>query len=218
MYVIAYNNDGKICHATKFEEYQNVTLVELNSMNPVMIYIEVTETQFNAIKNSVSDDSYYFDSTSGITGRPTRPSVYHEWDWSTKSWILYRAYLELFKLQEATTIFQSSCNAPIDFNGVLFDADSLARSRISNTLVRWYHLGSLPEGFIGWMSYDNTLNWSNEYPQVVAENLGLLAKMIEDREQLYIKKIWALKSQIRNTSSEDLLNMDINNAWDSTTV
>lgn len=215
MFVIGYNVVGKICHATKFETYQTVSLDALNAMNNDINYLSITEDEYNAVKDSVQHDTYYVDSANSIVPRPTKPSIYHEWDWISKTWKLYRAHLELVKLGEAFNLFTRKCNSPIEFNGVLFDADSLARSRITATLSRWMLVGTLPDGFIGWMDYNNDLQWANEDSVTVKDNLNTIARLIEDREQNLIKTHWELKNVLRNTPVEELLNADVEAMWNS---
>lgn len=218
MFVISYNNLGKICHSTKFEDYQGVTIQDLNSMGNETTYMEIDEPVYALVKDSVQTDHYYVDAAGTLALRGEKPSNFHEWSWEDKQWTLSRASLELSNIAEANSIFYRECNAALDFNGVLFDADALARSRITAVLSRWTSIGTLPNGFIGWMDYNNNLQWVNETPTAIRDNLSNIARAIEDREQSLIKKHWQIKTAIRSLTNAELLNADIEAMWDSLQV
>jgi hypothetical protein len=87
-------------------------------------------------------------------------------------------------------------SSPILFSGALFDADAVARERISGTLARLTRGDGLPIGWVGWRDAGNTLHWSDLDAEHVAQLLSALSASIEDRVQSSLLCAWQHKANV----------------------
>lgn len=97
-----------------------------------------------------------------------------------------------------------------------FDADTLSRERISNTIARLQRGDGLPHGWVGWRDADNQMRWADSSAEEVLKNLTDLARAIEDREQALLITSWQHKANIEKLSTiEEILAYDVTKNWPS---
>ena len=147
-----------------------------------------------------------------VVRRPQKPSPHHEWDWPTKSWLPNLAAARASKLQEVVTELNARLYLP--YSG--FDADNVARGRISGTIARLQRGDGLPAGWIGWRDASNQQRWAEDDAMTVLANLTALSRAIEDREQALLTASWQHKANLN--ALEDfatILSYDTTAGWPS---
>lgn len=143
---------------------------------------------------------------------PERPSPHHEWDWTTKSWLPNLDAARESKLQQVVAELNARLYLPC--NG--FDADNVARGRISGTIARLQRGDGLPAGWIGWRDASNQQQWAEADAATVLASLITLSCAIEDREQALLTASWQHKANLN--ALEDfaaILSYDTTAGWPS---
>lgn len=143
---------------------------------------------------------------------PGRPSPYHDWDWTAKSWFPDLDAARASKLQQVTTELNTRLYLPC--NG--FDADKVSRDRISGTIARLQRGDGLPAGWMGWRDASNQQWWAEDSAATVLANLTALSCAIEDREQALLITSWQHKANLN--ALEDfaaILSYDPTTGWPS---
>ena len=144
--------------------------------------------------------------------KPNAPSNFHSWDWSTKSWLPNLDAARESKLQQVAVELNARLYLPC--NG--FDADNVARGRISGTLARLQRGDGLPAGWIGWRDASNQQHWAEDDAATVLASLAALSCAIEDREQALLAASWQHKANLN--ALEDfaaILSYDTTTGWPS---
>ena len=164
-----------------------------------------------AIISDVFCDQGYIDAGQVVSFTPSEaPSPYHEWDWTTKSWLPNLNAARSAKLQEVSAEINRrlylSCNG--------FDADKVSRERIGGTIARLLRGDGLPAGWMGWRDAENNMHWVTDDAATVLANLTALSRAIEDREQALLVAAWQHKANIAALTDIDLiLAYDIAVGW-----
>ena len=141
---------------------------------------------------------------------PERPSPHHEWDWTSKSWLPNLDAARESKLQQVAAELSTRLYLPC--NG--FDADKLARERISGMIARLQRGDGLPAGWVGWRDASNQQHWSQDDAATVLANLTALSRAIEDREQALLVASWTHKANIAAlTDIDTILSYDVTANW-----
>ena len=141
---------------------------------------------------------------------PAKPSHYHEWDWTTKSWVPNLDAAREAKLQAVSTELNTRLYLPC--NG--FDADKISRERISGMIARLQRGDGLPAGWVGWRDAENTMHWSQDDAVTVLNNLTALSRAVEDREQALLVASWTHKANIAALEDIDaILAYDVTANW-----
>ena len=139
-----------------------------------------------------------------------KPSPYHEWDWTTKSWLPNLDAARKDRLQEVATELNKRLYLPC--NG--FDADNVSRGRISGTIARLQRGDGLPAGWIGWRDASNQQQWATDDAATVLANLTTLCRAIEDREQALLIATWQHKANIAALTDIDaIIGYDATTGW-----
>ena len=86
--------------------------------------------------------------------------------------------------------------AAVFYAGAPFDADSLARERISGLILRLLRGDGLPVNWIGWRGADNAMHWAGLDADAVRVQISGLSSAIEDREQALLIAAWQLKAAV----------------------
>lgn len=152
---------------------------------------------------------------SGLTPlTPLAPTPYHRWDWASRTFVpdlpaakaAVRAQVDE---RRAWLSYQ-----PIDFMGANFDADAIARERISGCNLRLLRGDGLPAGWLGWRDADNVMRWTSATEAQVQDYLRGLSTAIENREQYLLIKAWTKKAQIDAlTSVEAVVAYNVEAGW-----
>ena len=142
--------------------------------------------------------------------RNERPSVYHEWDLSSESWLPNLDAAREAKLQSVATELNARLYPPC--NG--FDADKVSRDRISGMIARLQRGDGLPAGWLGWRDASNDMHWVADDAATVLANLTALSRAIEDREQVLLVAGWTHKANIAALEDIDtILAYDVTKNW-----
>lgn len=145
---------------------------------------------------------------------PLRPSAHHVWDWTTKQWNPDLADAITSRKHDVDAERARRSVLPVTYNSAPFDADDLARERISGTLARLLRGDGLPSGWLGWRDADNNMHWVADTPAAVQTSLAGLSSEIEDREQVLLIAAWTHKHLIGQlTTVESILAYDVNTGW-----
>ena len=142
--------------------------------------------------------------------RNERPSVYHEWDLSSESWLPNLELVLSNLLESVSTELNTRLYLPC--NG--FDADKVSRERISGMIARLQRGDGLPAGWIGWRDAENAMHWGADDAVTVLANLIALSRSIEDREQSLLVASWTHKENITKLQTiEEILQYDVTQNW-----
>ena len=145
-----------------------------------------------------------------IARRPLQPSPYHEWDWTTKTWLPDLDAAREAKLQQVAAELNARLYLPC--NG--FDADKVSRERISGMIARLQRGDGLPAGWVGWRDASNQQQWATDDAATVLANLTALSRVIEDREQALLVASWQHKANIEALEDIDaILSYDVTANW-----
>ena len=147
-----------------------------------------------------------------IVRRPAKPAPYHEWDWTTKSWLPNLDAAREAKLQQVAA--ERNIRLYLPCNG--FDADPVSRGRISGTIARLQRGAGLPAGWMGWRDASNQQWWAEDDAMTVLARLTALSCAIEDREQALLLTSWQHKANLN--ALEDfaaILSYDTTAGWPS---
>lgn len=175
---------------------------------------EYLKTVYSAVIEASPSRETYLNAAQEIVEVPEPPTEHHEWDALTKTWLpnvnaalaARKAVLERVRLSHST--------APITYDSAPFDADALARERISGTLARLQRGDGLPEGWVGWRDYDNAMHWATDMPATVQTHLAGLSAAIENREQALLIAAWQHKATLDAlTTVEAILAHDLTTGW-----
>ena len=143
---------------------------------------------------------------------PSKPSPHHEWDWTSKSWLPNLAAARESKLQQVAVELNTRLYLPC--NG--FDADNVARGRISGTIARLQRGDGLPAGWIGWRDASNQQRWAEDDAATVLASLVTLSCAIEDREQALLIASWQHKANLNALEDfNEILSYDTTAGWPS---
>ena len=141
---------------------------------------------------------------------PEKPSPYHKWDWTTKTWLPNLDAAKSAKKTEIEATLATKIYLPC--NG--FDADKVSRERISVMIARLQRGDGLPAGWIGWRDASNQQQWATDDAATVLANLTALSRAIEDREHTLLVASWAHKKNIGDLADlGDILSYDVTKNW-----
>ena len=170
----------------------------------------------NSIWGQYSGVDYWIDSkTKKAKQIPVSPGSGFEWSWESKLWLPNVELITKFYRNQLEQLFNQYDLAPIEFNSFWFDADAVARERITGVLNRLNRGDGLPEGWLGWRDYNNNMLWVSESSYTVQHNLSGLSSAIEDRSQRLLSVAWAHKVNLEVIDSiEDLQNYDVTTLWE----
>lgn len=88
---------------------------------------------------------------------PDRPSLAHEWDWSSKAWVVSLAFAKVLKWEAVKSWRDSRVFAAFTWNGWTFDADERSRARISEAGLEALMIAAQGEfQSYDWVLADNT--------------------------------------------------------------
>lgn len=136
-------------------------------------------------------EQYYSLVDQVIKTYPAKPSKYHEFDYATESWYATTLALELAKSDKNAEINAwrgELVNAPIEFNGTMFDADEQAIKNLSSVLLMAVITNN--NNAITWRGFDNV-----DYLMTLA-SLQDLAAAIQTRTSALYAASWAHKAAV----------------------
>lgn len=186
--ILGHDAQGRICFAQK-------SPFGLEAAPEGLTAIEVSPEEFALVSAHVGSESLYVEDGI-IQAAPARPTPHHAWDWSAKAWLPQIGGAVAARKLAVERECARRILLPIAYDGALFDADSVARERITGTLARLLRGGGLPVGWIGWRDYANAMHWSADPPATVQAALAGLSAAIEDREQALLVAAWQHKAAI----------------------
>lgn len=141
---------------------------------------------------------------------PPKPSLHHDWDWTTKSWLPNFDAARESKLRQVAAELNARLYLPCDG----FDADAVSRERISGTIARLQRGGGLPAGWIGWRDASNQQRWAEDDAATVLASLVALSCAIEDREQALLTASWQHKANLNALEDfNEILSYDTTAGW-----
>ena len=167
-----------------------------------------------AVEDSFEFDpgkTYFLDTTLGVVTVATgKPTPYHEWDWTTKSWLPNLDAARASKLQQVAAELNTHLYLPC--NG--FDADKVSRERISGMIARLQRGDGLSNGWMGWRDAENQMHWAADDAATVLAGLTELSRAIEDREQALLVASWTHKAAINAlTEINSIIDYDTTQGW-----
>lgn len=142
-------------------------------------------------------DEYYSLKDAAIKAYPPRPSQYHQFDFTTESWLSTTADLDAAKADkkaEVEEMRQTHNAAPILYEGAHFDADAKAQGNVMSWMVNISNGLTVPPGFV-WRDADNL-----DHPADEAFITGLGAAMVQRGSLLY-QQAWQQKAYIDSLTS-----------------
>jgi hypothetical protein len=168
---------------------------------------------FFQIDSDIPDDEIFLRSywkNGERRSRNERPSVYHEWDLSSESWLPNLDAARNAKLQEVAAELDKRLYLPC----CGFDADKVSRGRISGMVARLQRGDGLPAGWMGWRDFSNQQQWAMDDAATVLANLTALSRAIEDREQVLLVACWTHKANIATLTDIDaIIGYDVTAGW-----
>lgn len=140
--------------------------------------------------------------------------------WRNGEWVIERAASPSLSDLQATACTAIDAErarravSPIAYAGSPFDADSLARERISGLILRLLRGDGLPANWIGWRGADNAMHWAALDADAVRVQISGLSSAIEDREQALLIAAWQHKSAVMALDSvEAVQGYEIGAGW-----
>lgn len=106
------------------------------------------------------------------------------------------------KLNELENVKTQAENADILYKDKYYQADNKAKELLTQSLVIFSSVGTVPENFV-WKSSDNSLNAFS------LDDLKNLSLLIAQRTQKLTSKYWAYKEQIKNANTKEELEFEI---------
>ena len=173
-----------------------------------------THTVVSPVEHSV--DAVYYSGTE-LTEFPVKPSPYHEWDWTTKSWLPNLDAAKAAKKAEIETERMQRINAPLIYDGKVLDADQTARDNLKAKLeevrerIR-LNMPMAPELLV-WR--DNS-NVTHSWPTIEAYHdwLAGYAVAMSDRGTRCYACAWHHKDTLGQLSVlEDITNYNLSQGW-----
>ena len=156
------------------------------------------------------DDTLHYVANGILVQFPTRLSIHHDWDWTTKSWLPNLDAAKSAKKAEIEAELNRSLYLPC--NG--FDADKVSRERIAAMMARLQRGDGLPAGWVGWRDASNQQQWVTDDAATVLANLTALSRAIEDREQALLVASWTHKANIAALTDIDaIIGYDVTANW-----
>ncbi|MBQ7626692.1 MAG: DUF4376 domain-containing protein [Rhodocyclaceae bacterium] len=156
-------------------------------------------------------DGCYVDTTArppALVRIPSRPTSWHEFDWTQKCWRLRADELRAHLMREADMEREIASTAPIDYTGKRMDADAVAQRNIQGKLAelreREITGAQLPVSDCIWRDYDNITHTWPDCASYQSWLSGLLVAIVERTTALY-KAAWEKKAQIESMTDDDLL-------------
>jgi hypothetical protein len=187
-------------------------------------YLDFEPTLLNGESNLTSedyvDDSLFYINQETVTAFPSKPSQYHIWDWTSKTYTLNTQQLNLAKEKKVTEIDKlrgSKALQSVTYDNKTLDADAQAQSNINGKLQEIFarEAISLPlvSGEMFWKDTNNVIHsWSNQTDYKLWLQ-GLVIAISSRNTQLY-SIAWTKKAEVEAlTGIDDILAYDINSGW-----
>lgn len=163
---------------------------------------EVFENEEQAVALGVERKGGWVDAVGKHHSMPERPSVFHEWDWSSKQWTDARP-VEMILAQKVVQIHQERdrrINAPIEYLGRMVDANPRAQSNITNKIneinARIQVGQAMPENLMIWLDAENQTVRFDSQEQMRDWLRGLVIAITQRGTEAYAWS-WQVKDQLR---------------------
>lgn len=192
----------------KFTVYKRDTgqvLFSGDGQNP-----EVFENEERAVALGVRRDAGWIDAVGSHHALPERPSIFHEWDWSTKQWVDARP-IEAILAQKVVQVNQERdrrISAPIEYLGRRVDANARAQSNITNKIneinARIQMGQEMPEGLMIWLDADNQVKTFGSQEEMRDWLQGLVIAITQRGTEAYSWS-WQVKDQLRALDSKSAI-------------
>ena len=162
-------------------------------------------------------DGYVDISTQTFVPFPLRPSVYHTWDWPTKSWLPNLDAAKAAKKAEIEAEHSRRINEPLLYDGKVLDADQAARDNLKAKLeevrerIR-LNMPMAPELLV-WRDNDNQ---THSWPTIEAYHdwLAVYAVAMSERGTRCYTCAWQHKDTVEQlTTVEAVMNYTISHGW-----
>ena len=161
--------------------------------------------------------NYWLDQSGNLSQRPDKTSQFHVWDVATLSWRIDTQMLEKFIETRCLDVDAHRDNLsvkPIQYMGVLFDADEKSLGRMRDVLSRITRGDGLPSGWVGWRTHNNSMTWAASTDEEVKGHLTNIVRSLEDRHQACMISAWAHKDTLTSfTDYESAASYDITIGW-----
>ena len=162
-------------------------------------------------------DGYVDISTQTLVPFPLRPSVYHTWDWPTKSWLPDLPAATTARKAEIDVERDRRINLPLAYDGKTLDADARARENLKSKLEEIQSREALdqpmPVELLVWRDADNvTRSWSAQ--EAYKAWLEGLTIAMSERGTLIYAAAWQHKANVDALADIDaVLAYDITQGW-----
>ena len=176
--------------------------------------IEGTHTVFSTVEHSV--DTVYFNDTE-LTEFPAQPTLHHDWDWPTKSWLPNLDAAKAAKKAEIEAERNRRISEPLIYDGKVHDADQAARDNLKAKLeevrerIR-LNIPMAPELLV-WRDNGNV---THSWPTIEAYHdwLAGYAVAMSDRGTRCYACAWYHKDTLGQLSAmEDITNYNLSPGW-----
>lgn len=153
------------------------------------------------------NDTTHFVANDEIVAFPLKPSMYHKWDWTSKTWIPDLSAVISARKAEIDRERERRNQLPIAYAGSIFDADAIAMRNISGWQTQIAAGATLPLDFV-WRDYDNI-----DHPADADFVNGLGAAITTRGTRLYAAS-WAHKAAIKSLKTvEEVIAYDLAQGW-----
>lgn len=159
----------------------------------------------------------WLDRSDQLVQRPAKPSAFHVWDVAALSWVIDSQMLEKFvetRCRDVDAIQGDLAVRPVEYMGILFDADEKSLGRMRDVLSRLTRGDGLTAGWVGWRTHSNSMAWATSTPDEVKAHLTNIVRMLEDWHQACMLSAWAHKDALIGLGDyESAANYDITSGW-----
>ena len=179
--------------------------------------VELEVNQIEVSPSAVFDAHSHYVQNGELVPFPEKPSPYHEWDWTTKSWLPNLDAAKAAKKAEIETERMQRINAPLTYDGKVLDADQAARDNLKAKLeevrerIR-LNMPMAPELLVWRGNGNQTHSW----PTIEAYHdwLAGYAVAMSDRGTRCYACAWYHKDALGQLSVlEDIMNYNLSQGW-----
>lgn len=184
--------------------YSGQCLDQMIEINPDLSYIE----------GSIDSSDNYYVENNELVEKPSKPSNFHLFDYSTKEWTLPTEQIEKAKTQKKLDITNQADwihQQPISYDNKLLDADETAQQNISGKITELKNDIDLniTSTNLFWKDANNVLHTWNTPAEYLSWLQGLFNAITARRTNLYALS-WQGKAAIdAMTNVEDIQAYDI---------
>lgn len=194
---------------TSYTYYNSTTgKIEANYAGENVIEMDKCYPMMTRIDGNYEEEFYYIENENAVE-KPVRPTPFHQFDYSTKDWILLTEQLEKAKTKKKHDI-TNYANwlhlEPIEYDNKLLDADRVAQQNISGKITELQNdiALSITSTNLFWKDADNVVHTWTDAADYLIWLQGLFNAITSRRTNLYTIS-WQGKAEIdAMTNIEDI--------------